>query len=103
MKKSSDLFTDEEKKQLSYLGSMFRREPTQEEEDFQKMVDAVEEHGMMIKGKIVKPSGSSGSRVRAPHYYEVLGNPGFRDSTDQLSGSPSLGFRDSRGACIKGS
>jgi len=61
MKKISDLFTDEEKKQLSYLGSMLRREPTQEEEDFQKMVDAVEKHGMMFKGKIVKPSRSSGS------------------------------------------
>jgi len=35
MKKISDLFTDEEKKQLSYLGSMLRREPTEEEEDFQ--------------------------------------------------------------------
>jgi hypothetical protein len=52
---------DEEKKQLSYFGSMLPREPIQEEEDFQKMVDAVEEHGMMIKGKIVKPSSSSGS------------------------------------------
>ena len=28
MKKISDLFSDEEKKQLSYLGSMLRREPT---------------------------------------------------------------------------
>jgi hypothetical protein len=28
MKKKSDLFTDEEKKQLSYLGRMLRREPT---------------------------------------------------------------------------
>jgi hypothetical protein len=27
------------------------------------MVDAVEKHGMMIKGKIVKPSGSSGSNT----------------------------------------
>jgi hypothetical protein len=61
MKEISDLFSDEEKKQLSYLGSMLRREPTQEEEDFQKVVDAVEEHGIMIKGKTVKPSGSSGS------------------------------------------
>jgi hypothetical protein len=80
MKKISDLFTDEEREQLSYLGSMLHQEPAEEEEDFQKMVDAVEEHGMVIKGKIVKPSGSSGSRVRAPHYYEVLGDPGFRDS-----------------------
>jgi hypothetical protein len=61
MSKISDLFSDEEKKQLSYLGSVLRREPTQEEEDFQKMVEAMEKHGMMIKGKIVKPSGSRGS------------------------------------------
>jgi hypothetical protein len=40
---------------------MLHREPTQEEEDFQKMVEAVEKHGMMIKGKIVQPSGSRGS------------------------------------------
>jgi hypothetical protein len=31
MKEISDLFSDEEKKQLSYLGSMLRREPTEEE------------------------------------------------------------------------
>jgi hypothetical protein len=30
MKKVSDLFSDEEKKQLSYLGSMLRREPSEE-------------------------------------------------------------------------
>jgi hypothetical protein len=36
MKKISDLFTDEEKKQLSYLGSMLHQEPTEEEEEQQK-------------------------------------------------------------------
>jgi hypothetical protein len=30
MKKVSDLFSDEENKQLSYLGSMLRREPSEE-------------------------------------------------------------------------
>jgi hypothetical protein len=32
MKKISDLFTDEEKKQLSYLGSMLHQEPMEEEQ-----------------------------------------------------------------------
>jgi hypothetical protein len=32
MKKISDLFTDEEKAQLSYLGSMLHQEPTEEEQ-----------------------------------------------------------------------
>jgi hypothetical protein len=40
MKKISDLFTDEEKKQLSYLGSMLRREPTEEEAEMQRILDA---------------------------------------------------------------
>jgi hypothetical protein len=40
MKKTSDLFTDEEKKQLSYLGSMLRRESTEEEQEQQRILDA---------------------------------------------------------------
>jgi len=36
MKKISDLFTDEEKAQLSYLGSILHQEPTEEEEEQQK-------------------------------------------------------------------
>jgi hypothetical protein len=40
MKKISDLFTDEEKKQLSYLGSMLHQEPTEEEQEQQKILDA---------------------------------------------------------------
>ena len=40
MKKVSDLFTDEEKKQLSYLGSMLRREPTKEEQETQMILEA---------------------------------------------------------------
>jgi hypothetical protein len=52
MKNISDLFTDEEKKQLSCLGSTLRRKPTQEEEEFEEMVDA------WIKArKMVKPQG----------------------------------------------
>jgi hypothetical protein len=37
--KISDLFSDEEKKQLSYLGSMLHQEPTQEEEEQQRALD----------------------------------------------------------------
>jgi hypothetical protein len=41
MKKISDLFTDEDKKQLSYLGSMLYQEPTEEEAEQQKLLDAM--------------------------------------------------------------
>ena len=40
MKKISELFTDEEKKHLTYLGSMLRREPTEEEAEQQRILDA---------------------------------------------------------------
>jgi len=46
MKKMSDLFTDEEKNQLSYLGSMLRRESTEEEAEQQKILDSFIEHGV---------------------------------------------------------
>jgi hypothetical protein len=55
------LFTDEETKQLSYLGSMLHREPDSGRRRLPENGRFVEEHGMMIKGKIVKPAGSSGS------------------------------------------
>ena len=51
MKKISDLFSDEEKKQLSYLGSMLRRKPTEEEAEQQKILDWFVEHGAKGKGK----------------------------------------------------
>jgi len=51
MKKISDLFTDEEKKQLSYLGSMLHRKPTEEEAEQQKILDWFVEHGAKGKGK----------------------------------------------------
>jgi hypothetical protein len=41
MKKISELFTDEERKQLSYLGSMLRREPTSEEAEQQRILEAI--------------------------------------------------------------
>jgi len=40
MKKVSDLFTDEEKKHLSYLGSMLSRPNTPFEEEVQRILDA---------------------------------------------------------------
>jgi hypothetical protein len=40
MKEISDLFTDEEKKQLSYLGSMLSRPNTSFEEEVQRVIDA---------------------------------------------------------------
>jgi hypothetical protein len=40
MKKISDMFTHEEKKQLSYLGSMLQQKPTEEEQEQQRVLDA---------------------------------------------------------------
>jgi hypothetical protein len=42
MKKISDVFTSEEKKHLSYLGSMLHQEPTEEEQ--LEMLDAWIDH-----------------------------------------------------------
>jgi hypothetical protein len=42
MKKISDLFTDEEKKQLSYLGSILHQEPTEAEQEQQRILDAMD-------------------------------------------------------------
>jgi hypothetical protein len=42
MKKICDLFTDEENEELSYLGSRLRREPTEEEEEVQRVIDALD-------------------------------------------------------------
>jgi hypothetical protein len=42
MKKISVLFTDEEKKQLSYLGSTLHKEPTQQEQEQQRILDAMD-------------------------------------------------------------
>jgi hypothetical protein len=59
MKKISDLFTDEEKKQLSYLGSMLHQEPTEEEAEQQRILDAVDspEWAKLVASKDVKPQG----------------------------------------------
>src|SRR5438105_15442327 len=49
MKKISDLLTDEKRKQLSYLGSMLRREPTEEEAEQQRILDAIVDAGQEPK------------------------------------------------------
>ena len=38
----SDQFNSEERQHLSYLGSMLHQEPTEEEERFQRIVEALE-------------------------------------------------------------
>ena len=50
MSKMYDLFSDEEKRQLSYLGSMLRQEPTEEEAEMQRILDWFIEHGAKGKG-----------------------------------------------------
>jgi hypothetical protein len=59
MSKISDLFSDEEKKQLGYLGSMLRREPTGEEAEQQRILDAMDspEWAKLVASKDVKPQG----------------------------------------------
>ena len=47
---------DEEKKQLSYLGSMIRREPTEEEAEQQKILDRFVDNKDKFKdGKLIEP------------------------------------------------
>ena len=50
MKKITEMFTDEEKKQLSYLGSMLRREPTSEEQEQQQILDWFVDNKDKFKG-----------------------------------------------------
>jgi len=52
MKKISELFTDEEKKQLSYLGSMLRTEPTEEEKETQRVLNWFVEHDAKVTRRI---------------------------------------------------
>jgi hypothetical protein len=40
--KESDQFSDEEKKHLSYLGSMLHQEPSAEDAEFQRILEALE-------------------------------------------------------------
>ena len=65
MKKLSDLFTDEEKKQLSYLASMLHQEPTEEEQEQQRILDAMvsPEWAKLVASKDVKPQGEEADRA----------------------------------------
>jgi hypothetical protein len=54
MKKISELLSDEEKKQLSYLGCMLRREPSEEKAEHEGMVVAWLDAG--INGKAEGPA-----------------------------------------------
>ncbi len=59
MKKTSDLSTDEEKAQLSCLGSKLHQKPTEEEQEQQGIIDAMDsrEWAKLIALKGVKPQG----------------------------------------------
>ena len=59
MKKISDLFTDEEKKHLSFLGSMLRREPSEEDQEVQMILEAMDspESAQPIASKDVERQG----------------------------------------------
>ena len=57
MKKISELFSDEEKKHLSYLGSMLRREPTQEEQEIQMILWAAQSRRNQFASKDVERQG----------------------------------------------
>lgn len=51
--KESDQFSDEEKKHLSYLGSMLHQEPSAEDAEFQRILEALEKskaEGPSVKG-----------------------------------------------------
>jgi hypothetical protein len=39
---ASDQFSDEEKRHLSYLGSMLHQEPSDEDQEFQRILEALE-------------------------------------------------------------
>jgi hypothetical protein len=50
------LFSDEEKKQLSYLRSMLHQEPTEEEEETQRVLDwFVDNKDKFKDGKLIEP------------------------------------------------
>jgi hypothetical protein len=62
IRKICNPFTDEEKNQLTYLGSMLRQEPTDEEQEQQRILDAMDspEWAKLIGLKDVKPQGGRG-------------------------------------------
>jgi hypothetical protein len=67
MKKISELFGDEERQQLSFLGSMLRREPTEEEQEIQMILEAMDspESAQPIASKDVERQGKELERKDA--------------------------------------
>jgi hypothetical protein len=63
MKKISELFSDEEKKQLSYLGSTLSRPNTPFEEEVQRILDA--EEPPRLRGR---RNRASRSRRKSPRF-----------------------------------
>jgi hypothetical protein len=57
--KDTDKFGPEEKKHLSYLGSMLQKEPSQEEAEANALQELILKHGVRIKGtgEIIKQGG----------------------------------------------
>jgi hypothetical protein len=56
MRKISDLFSDEEKKHLSCLGSMLRRDSTEEEAEQQRVFDWVVDNRDQFKdSELIEP------------------------------------------------
>jgi hypothetical protein len=77
MRKTSNLFSDEEKKQLSYLGSMLRREPTKEEAEQRRILEAMDspEWAKLVASKDVKPQGEEAEQ-RDAEREDRLNRPG---------------------------
>jgi hypothetical protein len=77
MKKISDLFTDEEMMQLSYLGSMLHQEPTEEEREQQRILEAMDspEWAKLVASKDVKPQGEEAEQ-RDAEREDRLNRPG---------------------------
>ena len=61
---ASDQFTPEERQHLSYLGSMLHQEPTEDEAEFQRIVEAIERakaKGPQAQDKQITEEEASGS------------------------------------------
>ena len=61
IRRSAAMLPTKEKRQLSYLGSMLRREPTEEEAEQQRILDAMDspEWAQPIASKDVERQGKS--------------------------------------------
>jgi hypothetical protein len=75
MKEISDLFAEEEKKYLSYLGSILHQEPTEEEQEQRRILDAMDssEWPKLVASKDVKPQGEEAEQRDAGGVTESCG------------------------------